>query len=128
MTPTRTTLPTTIPTTFTTMTPSTTNDVTQIVMNTTSCVCICREVNQTVEERTENRRRELIVNQKGLTSTTRKRTSAPDIRVTSKVIATVVAIIGLVVYGLVFFLGDIFSVFNFIYTEILIKKATVEPV
>lgn len=43
-----------------------------------------------------------------------------------KVIVIVVVIIGLVVYGLVFFFGDIIFVFNFIYIEILSKKVIVE--
>lgn len=43
-----------------------------------------------------------------------------------KVIVIVVVIIGLVVYGLVFFFGDIIFVFNFIYIEILNKKVVVE--
>lgn len=43
-----------------------------------------------------------------------------------KVIVIVVVIIGLVVYGLVFFFGDIIFVFNFIYIEILNKKVIVE--
>lgn len=113
------------PTTTTTLTP-TTNDVTHIVINTTSCICVCTEVNQTLEEAIENRRRELTVNQQGLSSTTRKHTSAQDIRVTSKVIGSM-AIIILIVFGLFFFLGDIISASHFIFTKIVNKKTFVKP-
>lgn len=112
-------------TTTTTLTP-TTNDVTHFVINTTSCICVCTEVNQTLEEAMENRRRELTVNKQGLSSTTRKHTSAPDIRVTSKVIGSM-AIIILIVVGLFFFLGDIISVSYFIFTKIVNKKTIVKP-
>lgn len=79
-----------------------------------------------VEERIENRRRELIVNQKGFILIIRKCIFVLDICVMLKVIVIVVVIIGLVVYGLVFFFGDIIFVFNFIYIEILNKKVIVE--
>lgn len=113
------------PTTITTLT-QTTNGVMQTVINTTSFICVCTEVNQTVEEAIENRRRELTVNQQGLSSTTRKHTSAPDIRVTSKVIGSL-AIVILIVFGLFFFLGDIISVSHFIFTKIVNKKTSVKP-
>lgn len=113
-----TTTPTTTTTLNTTMTStkpaSSTKNVTNIVMNTTSCICVCTEVNQTLEEAIQNRREELTVNPLKLASTTRKRTSAQDIRVMSKVIGTV-AILILVGFGLFFFLGDLVSVFCLIF-------------
>lgn len=123
-TPTTTTPTTTTPTTTTTLTthmaptkpaPSTKN-VTNIVMNTTSCICVCTGVNQTLEESIQKRRKELTVNSPKIASNIRKRTSAQDIRVTSKVIGTG-AIIVLVGFGLSLFLGDLVSVFCLIFTK-----------
>lgn len=85
-------------------------------MNTTSCICVCTGVNQTLEEAIQNRREELTVNPLKLASTTRKRTSAQDIRVTSKVIGAG-AIIVLVGFGLFLFLGDLVSLFCLIFTK-----------
>lgn len=79
-------------------------------MNTTSCICVCTEVNQTLEEAIQNRREELTVNPLKIASNTRKRTSAQDIRVTSKVIGTV-AILILVGFGSIVVLGDLVSLF-----------------
>lgn len=117
---TTTTTPTTTTTLTTTMTPTTsvpsTKNVTFNVINTTSCICICTEVNQSLEVAIQNRREELTVNPLKLASTTRKRTSAQDIRVTSKVIGTV-AILILVGFGLFLFLGDLVSLFCLIFTK-----------
>lgn len=129
-TPTTTTPKTTTPMTTTTLTTTTTpttsvpstENVTYNVINTTSCICICTEVNQSLEVAIQNRREELTVNPLKLASTTRKRTSAQDIRVTSKVIGTV-AILILVGFGLFFFLGDLVSVFCLIFTKnVIIQK------
>lgn len=82
-----------------------------------------------LEEAIEKRRRELTVNQQGLSSTTRKHTSPPDIRVTSKVIGTM-AILILIVFGLFFMIEDIISVSHFIFTKIsknLNKSTSVKP-
>lgn len=79
-------------------------------MNTTSCICVCTEVNQTLEESIQIRKKELTVNPLKIASNTRKRTSAQDIRVTSKVIGTVTILI-LVGFGSIFVLGDIVSLF-----------------
>lgn len=128
-TPTTTTPTTTTPTRTTSMTttalnktttprttvPSTKN-VTYNVINTTSCICVCTEVNQTLEESIQNRKKALTVNSLKLASTTRKHTSAQDIRVTSKVIDTV-AVIVLVGFGLFLFLGDLVSLFCLIFTK-----------
>lgn len=122
-TPTTTTPTTTTPMTTTTLTTTTTptsvsltKNVTYNVINTTSCICICTEVNQSLEVAIQNRREELTVNPLKLASTTRKRTSAQDIRVTSKVIGTV-AILILVGFGLFLFLGDLVSVFCLIFAK-----------
>lgn len=122
----KTTTPMTTTTLTTTTTPTTsvpsTENVTYNVINTTSCICICTEVNQSLEESIQNRREELTVNPLKLASTTRKHTSAQDIRVTSKVIGTV-AILILVGFGLFFFLGDLVSVFCLIFTKnVIIQK------
>lgn len=124
-TPTTTTTPPTTMMPTTEMTPAS-NDIPRIVTNTTLCTCVCMEVNQTLDESIENRRRDLAVKQQGLSSTTRKLTSAPDIRVTSKVIGTM-AIIVLVVFGLFFFLGDAISVTRFMLTKLLNKSKSVKP-
>lgn len=93
------------------------DDDTKIVINTTSCNCFCKDINQTLEESIGNRRRNLTVNQLALSSAIRKVSSAPDIRVTSKVIGTV-AIIILVVFGLFLFLADIIYMVSLIFTNI----------
>lgn len=80
-----------------------------------------------MEKSIENRRKELTVNKLGLSSTIRKKTSAQDIRVSSKVIGSV-AILILVVFGLFLFLGDIISVFYFVFAKIRNKDKSVKPV
>lgn len=80
----------------------------QITNNATVCVCVCKYTNQTLETSIEKRRKELILNKAELSSNIRKRTSAPDIRKSSRIVGTVAAII-LVVYGLLFFCTDIWT-------------------
>lgn len=95
------------------------DDDTKVVINTTtSCICVCKGINQTLKESIENRRRKLTVNQLALSSAIRKLSSAPDIRVTSKVIGTVVIII-LVVFGLFLFLADIIYMVSLIFYKYL---------
>lgn len=85
------------------------NNDTQVIINTSTCVCFCKYKNQTLEESVETRRRELTLNKTKLSSTVRRLTSAADHRVTSRVIGTV-AIIILTVCGMVFFCADMYSV------------------
>lgn len=86
----------------------TTNDTTQKAMKSTLCVCVCKQANQTIQESMEKRRKELILNKTELSFNIRKRTSAGDNRKTSKVVGTVGVFI-LVLYGLLFFCADIWT-------------------
>lgn len=50
---------------------------------TMDCVCVCKDTNQTVDEKMQQRKRELTVDTEALSSTLRKFSSAPDARPTS---------------------------------------------
>lgn len=90
----------------------TTNDTT--ATNDTSCVCVCKYVNLTLDESIERRRKELIMNKTRLSSTIRKLTSAPDYRKSVEVIGTL-AIVVLVVLGLFLFCSDVCSIMSFVW-------------
>lgn len=80
-----------------------------IAIGNTSCVCVCKYVNQTLDESIESRRKELVLNKTRLSAAIRKLTSASDYRTSVEVIGTG-ATIGLVLFGLIFFCADIFSI------------------
>lgn len=105
---------------LTTLTPSsntmTINDTTQNTKDSTMCVCVCKYTNQTIQESIEKRRRELILNKTELSFKIRKRTSAGDNRKTSRMMGTVAVII-LVLYGLLFFCADIFSLLGMCHSQ-----------
>lgn len=98
-----------------------TTETMQITKNATVCVCVCKYTNQTLETSIEKRRRELILNKAELSSNIRKRTSAPDIRKSSRIVGTVAAII-LVVYGLLFICTDIWIRLATSHSKMNLKK------
>lgn len=98
----------------------------QITKNATICVCVCKYANQSLETSIEKRRRELILNKAELSSNIRKRTSAPDIRKSSRIVGTVAAII-LVVYGLLFFCTDILTRLATCHSKMIHKKSSIKP-
>lgn len=84
-----------------------TDDVTNIFdTNNISCVCVCKFVNQTLQESMDNRRKKLTLNKTKLASTIRKLRSAPDFRMSSELIG-VVATIVLAIIGLLCFCADV---------------------
>lgn len=96
-------------TTMTSMTSSGTplaNDNTSMNTNNGRCYCVCREVNQTLHQSNEERIKKLVINKRKLSSQIRKLHSAPDYRISSKMIGSV-AIIILVVAGMLIVLADI---------------------
>lgn len=91
-----------------------TNDTTAI--NDTTCVCVCKYVNQTLDESIERRRKELIINKTRLSSTIRRLTSASDYRMSVEVVGTV-AIIALILFGLFLFCSDVCSIMSFVLSK-----------
>ena len=83
----------------------------QITSNVT-CVCVCEDVNITLQESIDKRKKELIINKKELSSSIRKLTSAEDSRVSSKNIG-VMGILVMTVFGLLSLCTDIFSVLRY---------------
>lgn len=53
-------------------------DKEDIAIGNTSCVCVCKYVNQTLDESIERRRKELVLNKTRLSAAIRKLTSASD--------------------------------------------------
>lgn len=98
----------------------------QITKNATICVCVCKYANQSLETSIEKRRRELILNKAELSSSIRKRTSAPDTRKSSRVVGTVAAII-LVVYGLLFFCTDLWTRLATCHSKMIHKNSSIKP-
>lgn len=90
---------------------TTDNDVTELTSYNLSCVCVCKDVNQTIGESIQYRRSELLSNKTKLSFAMGKLTSAHDYRKSSEVIGSVCAII-LVIIGMVF-CADICSVLSF---------------
>lgn len=121
----RTTLPwlTTLTSSSNTMT---INDTMQNAMDSTLCVCVCKHTNQTIQESIEKRRRELILNKTELSFNKRKRTSAGDNRKTSRVVGSVGVII-LVLYGLLFFVADIWNFLVICHSNMFHKNNQIEP-
>lgn len=76
------------------------------------CRCVCKNVSHTLNESIEIRRNELRVNKTLLASTIRRRTSASDSRMSSRLIGAVGVII-IVLFGMLIICSDIFSVFYF---------------
>lgn len=95
-------------TTKTALTTSTvTDEITYTIdTNNTFCTCVCKFVNQTLQESIDNRRKDLILNKTKLASSIRKLSSAQDFRMSSEVIG-VVAIIVLVMFGVLCFCVDV---------------------
>lgn len=88
------------------------NDVRNLTTYNVSCVCVCKDVNQTMEESIQQRRSDLLLNKTKLSSAIRKLTSVHDYRKSSEVIGTVSVII-LIIIGMLFFFPDICSVLSF---------------
>lgn len=72
-------------------------DKEDIAIGNKSCVCVCKYINQTLDELIGRRRKELVLNKTRLSSTVRKLTSASDYRTSVEVIGTG-ATIGLVLF------------------------------
>lgn len=86
------------PESFTKTTNYTTDlDKEDIAIGNKSCVCVCKYINQTLDELIGRRRKELVLNKTRLSSTVRKLTSASDYRTSVEVIGTG-ATIGLVLF------------------------------
>lgn len=76
---------------------------------TMDCVCVCKDTNQTVDEKMQRRKSELTVDTEAPSSTLRKFSSAPDARPTSTAIGAVGAtMIGMLLAFIV--LPDLFMV------------------
>lgn len=110
-----------LPSSTSSATTMTINDTTQNTKDNKLCVCVCKHVNQTIQESIEKRRRELILNKTELSFNIRKRTSAGDNRKTSRMMGTVAVII-LVVYGLLFFCTDIWNLLAMCRSKMFDKK------
>lgn len=82
------------------------NDNTSMNTNNGRCYCVCREVYQTLHQSNEERIKKLTINKRELSSQIRKLHSAPDYRISSKMIGSV-AIIILVVAGMLIILADL---------------------
>lgn len=102
------------------------NDVTQKIVNNALCVCVCKDVNQTLEKSIEKRKRELILNKTKLSAYLRKRTSIPDNRKTSRVVG-IVAVIIVVMYGLLFFGSDIWTLLAMCHSKMTYKNNSMQP-
>ena len=92
-------------------TSSATSRQVQITSNVT-CVCVCEDVNITLQESIDKRKKELVMNKKELSSSIRKLTSAEDSRVSSRNIG-VMGILVMTVFGLILMCTDIFSVLRY---------------
>lgn len=79
----------------------------------TTCVCICRYVNQTLAESIERRKKELVLNKTKLSRAIRKLTSVSDFRKSVEIIGTV-AIVVLVLFGFFLLCTDICSIISFV--------------
>ena len=88
-----------------------TSGSTQITSNVT-CVCVCEDVNITLQESIDKRKKDLVLNKKELLSSIRKLTSAEDSRVSSRNIG-VMGILVMTVFGLLSLSTDIFSVLRY---------------
>lgn len=78
--------------------------------NVTLCPCVCTNASRSLSESIEMRRNKLKVNKTALTSSIRRRTSASDHRMSSRVIGAV-GIIIIVIFGMLIICSDVFSVF-----------------
>lgn len=85
-------------------------DGTENNSNVTLCHCICTNASRSLSESIEMRRNELKVNKAALNSSIRRRTSASDHRMSSRVIGAV-GIIIIVIFGMLIICSDVFSVF-----------------
>ena len=92
-------------------TSSATSRQVQITSNVT-CVCVCEDVNITLQESIDKRKKELVMNKKQLSSSIRKLTSAEDSRVSSRNIG-VMGILVMTVFGLLSICADIFAVLRY---------------
>lgn len=82
----------------------------------TTCVCICRYVNQTLAESIESRKKELVLNKTKLSRAIRKLTSVSDFRKSVEIIGTV-AIVVLVLFGFLLLCTDICSIMSFVLSK-----------
>lgn len=82
----------------------------------TTCVCICRYVNQTLAESIETRKKELVLNKTKLSRAIRKLTSVSDFRKSVEIIGTV-AIVVLVLFGFLLLCTDICSIMSFVLSK-----------
>lgn len=102
------------------------NDATQNKVNIALCVCVCKYVNQTMETSIRERRRELTLDKTKLSSYMRKHTSARDSRTTSRVFGFMAVII-LVMYGVLFFCNDIWTLFAMCHSKMMYKTNPIQP-
>lgn len=101
-------------------------DITQNKVNNALCVCVCKLVIQTLKESIEKRRNELILNRTKLSSYMRKRTSARDNRKTSRIFS-IMASIMLVMYGVLFFCTDIWTLLAMCRSKMMYRKNPIQP-
>lgn len=87
-------------------------EVTETYSNATLCPCVCTNASRSLNESIKMRRNELKVNKTALTSSIRRRTSASDHRMSSRVIGAV-GIIIIVIFGMMIICSDVLSVFHF---------------
>lgn len=92
-----------------------------VVNSSVQCTCVCVEVNTTLEESIEQRKRELQVNVDELSSTKRKLTSADDPRPSARTVGYV-GIAFFALLGSFIVIPDFFSVVVFIVRRLKLLK------
>lgn len=113
-------------TTLTSLNSGSIDDATQNKVNIALCVCVCKYVNQTMETSIRERRKELTLDKIKLSSYMRKHTSARDSRKTSRVFGFMAVII-LVMYGVLFFCTDIWTLLAMCHSKMMYKTNPLQP-